>query len=197
VSVGIIVPLIILPILLVGGYVWYRRSIADMRPDQATPVSGVRLTAEALHRAPAPPWRVVYEVGGALGDVDHVIVGPPGVIAISTVVADRPDPVQLRDARSDAILVSEAAIARGPLDELLRAAAASCDQWARVHWGSPDPGRPAADDLVHGSVLVEGQRIDEWLAAMVADAAAPLDAARIDAIWRTVVIGIGRPDPLS
>lgn len=199
-SVGIIVPLIVLPILLVGAYVWYRRSLAEMRPDEPKPVSGVRLTAEALHRAPAPPWRVVYEVGGALGDVDHVIVGPPGVVAITTVVADRPDPAHLRDASSDAILVSEAAIARGPLDELLRAAAASCDQWARAYWGTPDPGRPAAEDLVHGSVLVEGQRIDEWLAGMAAaaaDAAAPLDAARIDAIWRTVVIGIGRPDPLS
>ena len=196
-SVGIIVPLIILPILLVGGFLWYRRSIDDMRPDQAKPVSGIRLTAEALHRAPAPPWRVVYEVGGALGDVDHVIIGPPGVVAITTVVADRPDPVHLRDARSDAILVSEAAVARGPLDELLRAAAASCDRWARVHWGTPDPARAAVEDLVHGSVLVEGQRIDEWLASMAADAAVPLDAARIDAIWRTVVIGIGRPDPLS
>lgn len=196
-SVGIIVPLIILPILLVGAYVWYRRSIADMQPDQAKPVSGLRLTAEALHRAPAAPWKVVYEIGGALGNVDHVIVGPPGVVAITTVVADRPDPAQLRDASSDAILVSEAAIARGPLDELLRAAAASCDRWARVHWGTPDPGRPAADEVAHGSVLVEGQRIDEWLAAMVAGAAAPLDAARIDAIWRTIVIGIGRPDPCS
>ena len=196
-SVGIIVPLIILPILLVGVYVWYRRSVADMRPDQPKAVSGLRLTAEALHRAPAPPWRVVHEVGGALGNVDHVIVGPPGVIAITTVVADRPDPAQLRNASSDAILLSEAAIARGPLDELLRAAAASCDRWARVHWGTPDPGRPAADELAHGNVLVEGQRIDEWLAAMGAGAAAPLDAARIDATWRTVVIGIGRPDPHS
>jgi hypothetical protein len=196
VSVGIIVPLIVLPILLVGAYVWYRRSIADMRPDETMPISGLRLTAEALHRAPAPPWRVVYEVGGALGDVDHVIVGPPGVVAITTVVADRPDPAKLLEASSDAILVSEAAIARGPLDELLRATAASCDLWARVHWGAPDPGRPAGDDLVHGSVLVEGQRIDEWLAELVANTAAPLDAARIDAIWRTVVIGIGRPDPL-
>jgi hypothetical protein len=196
VSAGIVVPLIILPILLVGAYIWYRRSIADMRPDEAKPISGLRLTAEALHRAPAPPWRIVYEVGGALGDVDHVIVGPPGVVAITTVVADRPDPVELREAHGDAILVSEAAVARGPLDELLRAAAASCDRWARVHWGTPDPRRQAAEDLVHGSVLVEGQRIDEWLAAMVAEAATPLDAARIDAIWRTVVIGIGRPDPL-
>jgi hypothetical protein len=197
VSAGIIVPLIILPILLVGGYVWYRRSLADMQPDQAKPVSGLRLTAEALHRAPAPPWRVVYEVGGALGDVDHVVVGPPGVVAITTVVADRPDPARLRDATSEAVLVSEAAVARGPLDELLRAAAASCDRWARVHWGTPDAGRPASDDLVHGSVLVEGQRIEEWLAGLAADATAPLDAARIDSIWRTVVIGIGRPDPLA
>jgi hypothetical protein len=196
VSVGIIVPLIVLPILLVGGFVWYRRSIADMRPDEAKPVSGLRLTAEALHRAPTPPWRVVYEVGGALGDVDHVVVGPPGVVAITTVMADRPDPARLRDASSDAILVSEAAIARGPLDELLRAAAASCDRWARAYWGSPDAGRPAGEDLVHGSVLVEGQRIDEWLAEMAADTDVPLDAARIDEIWRTVVIGIGRPDPL-
>jgi hypothetical protein len=196
VSVGIIVPLIVLPVLLVGAYVWYRRSIADMRPDEAKPVSGLRLTAEALHRAPTPPWRVVYEVGGALGDVDHVVVGPPGVVAVTTVVADRPKPDRLREASSDAILVSEAAIARGPLDELLRATAASCDRWARIHWGMPDPGRPAADEVVHGSELVEGQRIDEWLAAMAADADAPLDAARIDEIWRTVVIGIGRPDPL-
>jgi hypothetical protein len=197
VSVGIVVPLIVLPILLVGAYVWYRRSIADMRPDEARPVSGLRLTAEALHRAPAPPWRVVHEIGGALGDLDHVIVGPSGVVAITTVVADRPDPAQLRDTSSDAVLVGQAAIARGPLDELLRATSASCDRWARVYWGTPDPGRPAADDLVHGSVLVEGQRIDEWLATMVADATAPLDAARIDAIWRTVVVGIGRPDPLA
>ena len=196
-SVGIIVSLVVLPILLVGAFVWYRRSITRMRPDVAKPVSGVRLTAEALHRAPSPPWRVVYEVGGALGDVDHVIVGPPGVTAITTVVADRPDPARLRDASGEAMLVSEAAIVRGPLDELLRAAAASCGRWARVHWGTPDPGRPAADDLVYGSVLVEGQRIDEWLAAMVTAADAPLDAARVDEIWRTVVIGIGRPDPLS
>lgn len=196
-SVDIIVPLIVLPILLVGAYVWYRRSITGMQPDEAKPVSGVRLTAEALHRVPSPPWRVVYEIGDALGDVDHVVVGPPGVVAITTVVADRPDPAQLRGASGEAMLVSEAAIIRGPLDELLRAIAARCDRWARVHWGAPDPGRAAADDLVHGSVLVEGQRIDEWLAAMVTEAETPLDAARVDEIWRTVVIGIGRPDPLS
>lgn len=195
-NLGIIIPLIVLPIVIVGAFVWYRRSIADMRPDEARPISGLRLTAEALHRAPAPPWRVVYEIGGALGDVDHVIIGPAGVTAITTVVADRPDADQLRSARSDAILVSEAAVARGPLDELVRAVGASCDRWARIYWGTPAPERPAADDVVHGSALVEGQRIDEWLAALAAATSTPLDAGRIDTIWRTVVTGIGRPDPL-
>ena len=196
-SFGIIVPLIVLPIIIAGVFVWYRRSMSGLRPDEAKPVSGLRLTAEALHRAPAPPWRIVYEVGGALGEVDHVVVGPSGVTAITTLVADRPDPDQLRSARSEAILLSEAAIARGPLDELLRAVVASCDQWARVYWGTPDPKRPAADDLVHGSRLVEGQRIEEWLAALDANASSPLDARRVDEIWRTIVTGIGRPDPLA
>ncbi len=194
-SFGIIVPLILLPIILVVVFAWYRRSMTGLGTVESKPVSGLRLSAEALHRAP-PPWRVVYEIGGALGEIDHVIVGPGGVTAITTVVADRPNPDVLLGARTEAVLVSEAAIARGPLDELLRAAAASCDHWARVYWGTPDPNRHAADGLVHGSVLVEGQRIDEWLSSLVDHASAPIDAQRIDEIWRTIVTGIGRPDPL-
>ncbi|HUS43838.1 MAG TPA: hypothetical protein VMY16_14335 [Ilumatobacteraceae bacterium] len=194
-SFGIVVPLILLPVAIVVAFAWYRRSMAALRPDEAKPVSGLRLTAEALHRAPTPPWRVVYEIGGALGAIDHVVVGPAGVTAITTVVADRPDPELLRSARNDAVLVGEAAIARGPLDELLRAADSSCDQWARVYWGAPDSKRSAAEDLVHGSALVEGQRVDEWLSSLVAHASTSLDADRVDTIWRTIVTGIGRPDP--
>jgi hypothetical protein len=196
VNLGIIVPLVVLPIVLVGAFLWYRRSIADLRSDEAKPVSGLRLTAEALHRAPSPPWRVVHEIGGALGGIDHVIVGPPGVIAIATVVADRPDPARLREARGEAQLVGDAAIARGPLDELLRSVDSSCALSARVHWGAPDAGRPPADDLVHGSQLVEGQRLDEWLATIVEQTTTPIDQQRIDTVWRTITMGIGRPDPL-
>jgi len=196
VSSGIIVPLIVLPIIVVGVFLWYRRSMADMRPDETKPVSGLRLTAEALHRVPSPPWRVVYEIGGALGAVDHVVVGPAGVIAISTRVADRPDPGKLHDARTEAQLVSDAAIARGPIDELLRAVGASCEQTATVFWGAPEPRRPMVEELVHGSQLVEGQRLEEWLAQVDAQATARLGPARVDEVWRTIVVGIGRPDPL-
>lgn len=192
-NLGIIVPLVILPIALIGASLWYRRSLADMRPVEAKPVSGLRLTAEALHRVPSPPWRVVYEIGGALGDIDHVVVGPAGVTAITTLVADRPDPEQLRRARSDAQLVGDAAITRGPLDELLRPVGSSCARSARVYWGAADPRRPPADDLVHASQLVEGQRLAEWLATI--EQVTPLDQAGIDLVWRTITIGIGRPDP--
>jgi hypothetical protein len=196
VNLGIVVPLIVLPIALVGVFFWYRRSIADMRADQAKPVSGLRLTAEALHRAPSPPWRVVYEIGGALGDVDHVLVGPPGVTAITTMVGDRPRADPSPDARSDARLISDAAIARGPLDELLRPVGSSCDRSARVYWGTPDPKRSAADKVVHGSLLIEGQRLGEWMTQATEHAAEPLDQDRIDMVWRTISVGIGRPDPL-
>jgi len=196
VSFGIILPLVVLPLIIVGVFVWYRRSMAGMKPSESRPIAGLRLTAEALHRAPSPPWRVAYEVASALGDVDHVIIGPPGVIVIRTVVADRPEPASLLDTRSEAQLMSDAAIARGPVDELLRAADASCNRTATVFWGTPHTGRPAADEVVHGSQLVEGQRLDEWLTTLAASASPPLDQARIDAIWRTIITGIGRPDPL-
>ena len=104
-SFGIVVPLILLPIVIVAVFAWYRRSMAGIAAVDTRPVSGLRLTAEALHRAPTP-WRIVFEVGGALGEVDHVVVGPAGVAAITTIVADRPDLDVLRDARSEAILVS-------------------------------------------------------------------------------------------
>ncbi len=195
-SSGIIIPLVVLPILVIGVLLWYRRSIAAMAPAESKPVSGVRLTAEALHRLPSPPWRVVYEIGGGLGEIDHVVVGPPGVLAITTSVADRPEPRRVLESRGEARLVSEAAIARGPVDELLRATAASCDRSATVFWGPPNARRPPADDVVHGYQLVEGQRIEHWLDALAAASASPLDPARIDEIWSTIVTGIGRPNPL-
>jgi hypothetical protein len=196
VSLGIVVPLVVLPLLIVGAFVWYRRSIADMRPTEAKPLSGHRLTAEALHRVPSPPWRVVHEIDGGLGSIDHVVIGPAGVIAITTVVADRPLPQNLLDRRSAAELVGEAAIARGPIDELLRAVDASCDWSAKVFWGSPDPTRPAGEELVHANQFVEGQRLESWLTQLGANAITPIEQARIDLIWRTVLVGIGRPDPL-
>ena len=200
-DLGIVIPLIVLPLALIAGFVWYRRSIDRMRPDDAKPVSGVRLTAEALHRLESPPWRIVYEIGGALGGVDHVVIGPPGVIAITTIVADRPEPDRLTASAGAAQLVADAAIARGPVDELARHAGTSCEWSARVFWGVPDPKRPVSDAIAHGSHLVEGQRIADWLAELGEPDRGGVDAAltpsQVDLTWQAIVMGIGRPDPLG
>lgn len=193
---GIIIPLVVLPIVLVGAYAWYRRSIAAMKPNVAKPVSGLRLTAEALHRLPSPPWRVVHEIGGTLGDVDHVIVGAPGVIAITTVVGDRPVPAAPTDRLDDARRLGAAAIARAPVDDLARQVGQQCNLSATVHWGSPDPARPSFDVTAATVHLVEGQRIADWLDRLVDATPDTLDQPQIDAAWRSITMGIGRPDPL-
>ncbi len=55
-DLGIVIPLVVLPFVVVGAFVWYRRSVAGLAPDDDRAISGVRLTAEALHRFPSPPW---------------------------------------------------------------------------------------------------------------------------------------------
>jgi hypothetical protein len=197
VTPGIVIPLVVLAVVLVGAAVWYQRSMTSLKPDDAKPVSGVRLTAETLHRLGSPPWRIVYEIGGALGGVDHVIIGPPGVVAVTTIVADRPKPERLVAAAGEAQLTAEAAIERGPADELLRPAGVTCRLSARVFWGAPDPDRPAFDEIAPGNHLVEGQRLMDWVEAL--DDAAdepPITQPQINMAWQAIVMGIGRPDPL-
>jgi hypothetical protein len=195
VDVLAVVTLAALVLALVAGWTWYRRSLRALEPDEGRSLSAVRLTAEALHRHDRAPWRVVYEIGGALGDVDHVVVGPPGIIAITTVLGDRPARPEVSDAATEARLVAEAAVTRGPVDEVARPAGVPCQRWARVYWGRPDPSRPAHEEVVRGSEVVEGQRIAAWLDALAAGATEPLAASSVESAWRTVVMGIGRPDP--
>lgn len=195
---GIVIPLVLIPLLLVGAFTWYRRSIAAMGPSDAKPVSGTRLTAESLHRLDSAPWRVVYEIGGALGGVDHVVIGPPGVIAITTIVADRPDPDRLLAAAGAAQLTAEAAVERGPVDELARPSGVPCRLSGRVFWGTADPNRPAFDDVAHGNHLVEGQRLAAWLDTLdhPSNLEPRLTQSEIDLAWQAIVMGIGRPDPI-
>lgn len=194
---GIVIPLVVLPAIAIGVLVWYRRTLAALHDDDPPPaVSGIRLTAETLHRLQAPAWRVVYETTGHFGDVDHVVIGPSGVIAITTAVSDRPDRSTLLAAMGEPQLIAQAAIARGDVDDLARRNGARCDGWARVYWGAPDPARPAADVVVTGSLLVEGQRLEEWV---LSTAAGPprLTPRAVELVWRGIVTGIGRPDPAS
>lgn len=191
-SLSILIPLVLLPVLVLGAYAWYRRAMNRMKPDDGErDVSGLRLTSERLRALPSPPWRVVYEIrGDSLGSVDHVVIGPAGVVAIDTVLADRPSgPIS-----SDPNVVAAAAVSRGGVDELAQRAGLRCDVLAKVFWGTPQPDDPPANELTHASIGVEGQRLDSWLASLPAETLTP---SQVDLAWQAIVTGIGRPDPLA
>lgn len=196
VTPGIIIPLVVLAVALVAVWTWYSRAIRNppAAPDRAE-ASGVRLTSESLRRL-GSPWRVVHEIGDRLPDVDHVAIGPPGVVAVHTVIGERPDADEVARRPNLAAAVTNAAIVRARVDEMLTVAGTSCSVLASVYWGMPDARRPAGETAVQANPYVEGQRLVEWLTALPADPAMA-DPARIDLAFRAVAMGIGRPDPLG
>lgn len=187
------IPFVISVLALVGFYLWYRKKIKDLKPDTGDrPIPGARLTAERLRTLSSPPWRVVFEISEKhLGPVDHVVVGPIGVLAIETLTVDRP--VGDRSV-TEAQLTANAAIGRGPVDELAGRVGANCTTLVRVYWGTPQPDSPAGVEVAPGLVAVEGQRLVEWL---VGSPPGPLSGAQVDQIWQAVTTGIDRPDPLG
>lgn len=189
---GILIPAVIIIGLLIGGFTFYRRKIAAMAPGESPMPSSARLTAERLRTLPVPPWRVVYEIGDdKLADVDHVVIGPPGVVAITTVLADRPPLAPFDDSPTT---VAYAAIKRADVAELVARAAGSCDIIATVYWGAPNADTPAGHQTTVGAFSVEGQRLNDWLMSLPPAAVAP---AQLDLWWQAVVTGIDRPDPLT
>ncbi len=190
---SVLIPFVLSVAALVGFFVWYRRTIKDMKVDsESRPIPGARLTASRLRDLASPPWRVVYEIGDKhFGAVDHVVIGSDGVLAIETVATDRPvGPASLPAAQ----LVANAAIARGGVADVASRVGSDCRTLARVYWGIPQPDLPAGIEVAPGLVAVEGQRLVEWLVALPPG---PLQAAQIDQTWQAITSGIGRPDPLG
>jgi hypothetical protein len=192
VTVGIIVPLIVIPLAAIAAYVWYRRKMSAMALDDTTrEVPGVRLTSETLRHLASPPWRVVYEIRATqLEGADHVVVGPCGVIAFTTVVADRP----AGDVERVSAFVANSAIVRSAVDVHTDPTGVRCDRVVKVYWGTPHPELPPARDGINGTIDVEGQRLEAWLQSLPPG---PLTTSEVENAWRAVTVGIGRPDPLA
>lgn len=192
----ILIPLIIVALVMGGFYSWYRRKMSDMNlSDGERSPSGARLTSERLRSMPNPPWRVVVEIGEkSLGNIDHVVIGPAGPIAIETILADRPNVDATHAQTNAAQLMANAAITRGDLDDLTSSVGVPCRLLAKVYWGTPVPDEPAAVNVTEGLVAVEGQRLVEWLMALPPGSMLP---AQVDQVWQAVLTGIGRPDPLA
>lgn len=192
-KIGVLLPLVAATVALVLFFLWYRSKLADLKPEaDRRSLPGARLTAERLRRLASPPWRVVYEIGERhLGAVDHVVVGPIGVIAIETLVMNRPD---VAEGAGGAQLVATAAIERGDVDDLTRAIGVPCNLLAKVYWGAAQPDLPAAIEVTTGLVAVDGHRLVDWLVGLPPG---PLSPTQVDQVWHVVTTGVGRPDPLS
>lgn len=192
-KLSVLIPLFVLALALVFFYLWYRRKLADMKPDaNSRSLPGARLTAERLRLLASPPWRVVYEIGdGHLGPVDHVVVGPTGVIAIETLMLDRPDIVE---GGTEPQRIATAAIDRGDVDDLTRTVGVPCNILAKVYWGTAQPDLPAGIEVAAGLLAVDGHRLVDWLIGLPPG---PLSPAQVDQAWHVVTTGVGRPDPLG
>ncbi|HEX4981423.1 MAG TPA: hypothetical protein VFV63_06985 [Ilumatobacteraceae bacterium] len=187
----IIVPIVAVVVVVVAVFVAFRRYLNSIKPDaDASVPSGARLTAAALHRLPSPPWRIVYEIAhDSLGGIDHVLIGPAGIFAITTSLSTMPTP---SSEPPSAQTFAKGAIARGDLDDVLRRCAMESTGHVTIHWGRADDTDPVVVDIAHGSIAVSGHHIDDWFDTLSPSGLSP---AQTDLAWQTVVTGIGRPDP--
>src|SRR5215207_4495460 len=93
---GIIIPVVVLSIVLPAVLTVARRRFlhvaAGIGPELGSANDpSVRLTSDALRALATPPWRVVHEIAPArLGGIDHVVIGPPGVLALTTTIEPLP-----------------------------------------------------------------------------------------------------------
>lgn len=189
---GIIIPVVLLVVVVPSAFMWAKRRLKDgssIGDDVVAP--GTRLTSAALRALPAPPWRVVPEIGEEkLGGIEHVVIGPAGVFAVQTSMSALPGGPHDDPAPGE---IARAAIVRGPLDDVLRRCAMSSDRLLMVHWGPRVEGAVASVETMPGVTAADGRALDAWAAAQPDR----LTTAQVDLAWQTVTTAIGRPDPLS
>lgn len=205
---GIIVPIVIVAIVVPVAYVLVRRRLRSVTDTTSRGPRAVPLTSASLQRHARRPWRVVHEIAAErLGGVEHVVIGPPGVFAVVSVLAPVPTtPVE------DPIEIGRLAVLRGEVDDRTGAVGVPCRTLVVIHWGRTVEGTPVETPLAPGTVAVDGHRLDQWLphrldALRVGDAPdagansgdepRALTPTQVDLAWRTVTTGIGRPDPVD
>ena len=141
---GIIIPVAVLavaiPVTLGVTRRRFKQVAAGIGPDLGHATDpAVRLTSNALRVLGTPPWRVVHEIARQrLGGIDHVVIGPPGVLPIMTTI--EPLPSAPSEGEHDPAAVAEAAVLRGDVDSFgVRASgsAATYAMWIFVLTGVP------------------------------------------------------------
>src|SRR5262249_59930947 len=101
---GIIIPVLLVAVVVPVVLVWAHRRFkepASVAGDRAS-APAARLTSNALRALESPPWRVVYEIAPErMSGVEHVLIGPGGVFALTTSMD--PMPTQIADSDPHAV----------------------------------------------------------------------------------------------
>jgi|FLOH01.1.fsa_nt_gi hypothetical protein len=188
---GIVIPLILVAIVAPLAFTWAKRL-----KDPPTSISGepatapaTRLTSNALRELPTPVWRVVYEIAdNKVSGIEHVLIGRAGAFAVQTSIEPLPEqPTEQPSPHA----VAAAAITRGNLDDALKRCAMSTDRLVRVHWGA---GPGGSIDVLPGLTAVDGRSLSSWAESLTEQTLTP---AQVDLAWQTILVAIGRPDPLA
>ncbi len=153
---------------------------------------GEQWTADDLRSLRPHGWKIVNQLALRPGwDVDHVAIGPDGVLVVETkwrssgwdnseAAADISRAVrQVKGNANDVGLVLRSAIAGAPVRPVL------------VLW-SPQPGEPGNDVReVDGCVVLRGRALGSWLALLHHEV---LDRAQVAEAYRRLATHIRRRD---
>lgn len=190
---GIVIPVVLIAVVVPLVLLWARRKAKELQQGvEPAPVAGARVTSAALHSARPDAWRTVLEIAdGTLGDLDQVIIGPPGVFAVTTSMT--PMPAAGSVDPTDAATTARVAIARGRVDDVLRPYRMESVALVTIHWDKPGE-RAASVETAYGAVAVDGHQLAEWWGSLDGDDLSP---AQVDLAWSAVTKAVGRPDPLA
>jgi hypothetical protein len=143
-------------------------------------------TAQELRVLRRRGWRVLSHTMPTYGDIDHIAVGPGGLVVLET--KWRSDPLALDDPES---IRAECEQVR-ERTRLIRLALQSRLQGAPtrsviVYWG---PGRIVQSRLdpleVSGVTVLVGPMLRDWLASINGDTSTAMDREAIDSAWQTL-----------
>lgn len=150
-------------LFLLAVSVW-AMATAERPPRWSQPTAQRAVTANGptpvLHALRESGWYVADDVHLPHADVDHVVVGPAGVLAVQVMRTDAPDPRGRPHAR--------ARIAAQQLRRLLHQRELDVDVVpAVVAWGPGLDSVPGGVRVMDSVAILLGEQADEWLAELV------------------------------
>lgn len=155
---------------------------------------GEQWTARELRKLRRHGWRVINHVTLKTRDIDHVLIGPGGVIAVETKWTAKPwtwDPIDQR-------IVEAARIARAHAHDLglwreLKRLCVGDVSSVTFLWGDGARGIAPGAEL-DGTSIVTGRTVDQWRSGLDRDRLTP---AQVEAAWQAVDAQCRLRDPLE